>query len=137
MSRFIGGGPAGSTAAALLARAGTRVIVFECEKFPHFHIGESLLPFSMKVFTGLGLHEKFLRAGFIEVFLAPHNVLRLAPAVNAVLGGNVGNSFPIRWRMWLSYFLVWLQRHHPIAPRLTLVPKKEQAAAAVERASVI
>ena len=61
---------------------------------------------------------------FIEVFLAPRNVLGLAPAVNAVLGGNVGNSFPIRWRMWVFYFLVWLQRHHPIAPKLTLAPKK-------------
>src|SRR6266704_3052511 len=66
---------------------------------------------------------------FIEVFLAPRNVLGLAPAVNAVLGGNVGNSFAIRWRMWVFYFLVWLQRHHPIAPRLTLVPKKEEARA--------
>ena len=63
---------------------------------------------------------------FIEVFLAPRNVLGLAPAVNAVLGGNVGNSFAIRWRMRMFYFLVWLQRHHPIAPRLTLVPKKEE-----------
>jgi 2-polyprenyl-6-methoxyphenol hydroxylase-like FAD-dependent oxidoreductase len=143
--------------AALLARAGRRVILFEREKLPRFHIGESLLPFSMKAFTQLGLHEKsgyerainramdiylrFVNAWytkeFIEVFLAPRNVLGLAPAVNAVLGGNVGNSFPIRWRMSLFYFLVWLQRHHPIAPRLTLVPKKEQAAAAVERASVI
>src|SRR6266581_2756190 len=67
---------------------------------------------------------------FIEVFLAPRNVLGLAPAVNAVLGGNVGNSFPIRWRMWVFYFLVWLQRHHPIAPRLTLVSKKEMLAPA-------
>jgi flavin-dependent dehydrogenase len=66
---------------------------------------------------------------FIEVFLAPRNVLGLAPAVNAVLGGNVGNSFPIRWRMWVFYFLVWLQRHHPIAPRLTLIPKKEETSA--------
>src|SRR5207245_3702273 len=63
---IIGGGPAGSTAAALLARAGRRVIVFEREKFPRFHIGESLLPFSMKAFTRLGLHEKFLRAGFMK-----------------------------------------------------------------------
>src|SRR2546423_1326029 len=68
---------------------------------------------------------------FIEVFLAPRNVLGLAPAVNAVLGGNVGNSFPIRWRMWVFYFLVWLQRRFPIAPKLTLVPKKEVAPAAV------
>src|ERR1044071_3092959 len=65
---IIGGGPAGSTAAALLARAARRVIVFEREKFPRFHIGESLLPFSMKTFTRLGLHEKFLRAGFIKKY---------------------------------------------------------------------
>src|SRR6516162_8068300 len=62
----IGGGPAGSTAAALLARGGRHVAVFEREKFPRFHIGESLLPFSMKAFTRLGLHEKFLRAGFMK-----------------------------------------------------------------------
>ncbi len=69
---------------------------------------------------------------FIEVFLSPRNVLGLAPAVNAVLGGNVGNSFPIRWRMWVFYFLVWLQRHHPIVPRLTLVPTKRESRVAIE-----
>ncbi len=74
---------------------------------------------------------------FIEVFLAPRNVLGLAPAVNAVLGGNVGNSFPIRWRMWVFYFLVWLQRHHPIAPKRTLVPKKTEASASAQTAGVM
>ena len=64
----IGGGPAGSVAAALLARAGRRVIVLERDKFPRFHIGESLLPFSMQAFTRLGLHEKFVKAGFMEKF---------------------------------------------------------------------
>src|SRR5437763_16533288 len=65
---IVGGGPAGSTAAALLARAGRRVVVFERDKFPRFHIGESLLPFSMNAFTRLGLHEKFLSAGFIKKY---------------------------------------------------------------------
>ena len=75
---------------------------------------------------------------FIEVFLAPRNVLGLAPAVNAVLGGNVGNSFPIRWRMWVFYFLVWLQRRHPIAPKLTLIPKQvEPASASAQTAGVV
>src|ERR1041385_1731593 len=64
----IGGGPAGSTAAALLARAGRPVIVFEREKFPRFHIGESLLPFTMKAFTRLELHEKFVKAGFLKKY---------------------------------------------------------------------
>jgi FADH2-dependent halogenase len=65
---IIGGGPAGSTAGALLARAGRRVVILERDKFPRFHIGESLLPFSMQAFTRLGLHEKFKRAGFMEKF---------------------------------------------------------------------
>ncbi len=65
---IIGGGPAGSVAGALLARSGRRVIVLERDKFPRFHIGESLLPFSMQAFTRLGLHEKFTRAGFMEKF---------------------------------------------------------------------
>src|ERR1041385_9024894 len=64
---IIGGGPAGSVAAALLAKAGRRVIVLERDKFPRFHIGESLLPFSMETFTRLGIQEK-LRAAFVEKF---------------------------------------------------------------------
>ena len=64
---IIGGGPAGSTAAALLARAGRRVIVFERESFPRFHIGESLLPYSMPTFERLGL-----RATMDRTFLRKH-----------------------------------------------------------------
>jgi FADH2-dependent halogenase len=55
---IIGGGPAGSTAATLLARHGRKVIVLEREKFPRFHIGESLLPYSMNAFERLGVQEK-------------------------------------------------------------------------------
>jgi len=62
---IIGGGPAGSTAATLLARHGRKVIVLEREKFPRFHIGESLLPYSMNAFERLGVQEK-LRAICME-----------------------------------------------------------------------
>src|SRR3977135_159395 len=58
---IIGGGPAGSTAATLPGGAGRRGIVLGREKFPRFHIGESLLPFSTKTFDRLGVREKLDR----------------------------------------------------------------------------
>jgi flavin-dependent dehydrogenase len=61
---------------------------------------------------------------FMEVFLNPTETLQLAPAVNAVLAGNEGGSFAIRWRMWLFYFFVNAQRFFALSPRLSLVPKK-------------
>lgn len=68
---------------------------------------------------------------FVEVFLNPTEMLQLAPAVNAVLAGNEGLSFAIKWRMWLFYFFVRAQRFLAFSPRLSLVPKKQTAAAAV------
>ena len=64
----VGGGPAGSTAATLLAMSGRRVVVLEKEKFPRFHIGESLLPRSMPTFAKMGVLEKIESAGFIKKF---------------------------------------------------------------------
>ena len=65
---IIGGGPAGSCAATLLARAGRCVAVFERDRFPRFHIGESLLPFSMRTFERMGFDQKLEAAGFIRKF---------------------------------------------------------------------
>jgi flavin-dependent dehydrogenase len=59
----IGGGPGGSTAAALLARRGYRVIALEKEHHPRFHIGESLLPMNLPVFERLGVADKVRALG--------------------------------------------------------------------------
>ena len=59
----IGGGPGGSTVATTLSRAGRRVLVVEREKFPRFHVGESLLPFSLPILDRLGVHDKVRAAG--------------------------------------------------------------------------
>ncbi|MDR3447372.1 NAD(P)/FAD-dependent oxidoreductase [Dyella sp.] len=59
----IGGGPAGSTAATLLARRGYRVIALEKERHPRFHIGESLLPMNLPIFERLGVMEKVRALG--------------------------------------------------------------------------
>jgi len=55
----IGGGPAGSTMASLLAMKGHSVTVLEREKFPREHVGESMLPFCYWVFKDLGILEDF------------------------------------------------------------------------------
>ena len=52
---IIGGGPAGASAAAVLAEFGHRVLVLEREKFPRYHIGESLIPFTYGPLERLGL----------------------------------------------------------------------------------
>lgn len=66
---------------------------------------------------------------FIEVITNPVERFQLAPAVNAVLAGNLGGGFAIRWRMELFYLVIFLQRWLPLCPRLPLVPPKNGAAA--------
>src|SRR6267378_4771431 len=65
---IIGAGPAGSTAAALLAEKGHRVLVLEREKFPRYHIGESLLPFTFEPLQRLGLIEKMRQSAFVKKY---------------------------------------------------------------------
>ena len=60
----IGGGPAGSSAAALLATHGHRVLVLEREKFPRYHIGESLIPFTYQPLERLGLIPRLKASHF-------------------------------------------------------------------------
>lgn len=64
----IGGGPAGSTASALLALKGRKVVLLEKEKFPRYHIGESLLPFGYFTMERLGLLEKMKSAHFVKKY---------------------------------------------------------------------
>lgn len=60
----IGGGPAGATAAALLARSGFSVVLAERDQFPRYHIGESLLPSALHFFDIMGAREKIEAYGF-------------------------------------------------------------------------
>jgi len=59
----IGGGPAGSTVSTLIAQRGYRVELFERERFPRFHIGESLIPETYWVL------ERLARAGALPAAL--------------------------------------------------------------------
>jgi FADH2 O2-dependent halogenase len=65
---IVGGGPAGSSMAAYLAKAGIECVVFERSLFPRQHVGESLVPSSTRVFKDLGFLPKMEEAGFPKKF---------------------------------------------------------------------
>ena len=64
----IGGGPAGSTTAALVAEYGHRVLLLEREEFPRFQIGESLMPGTYWSFKRLGLLDKLKKSAFVKKY---------------------------------------------------------------------
>src|SRR6187455_1544739 len=64
----IGGGPAGSTVSTLMAQQGLNVQLFERERFPRFHIGESLIPETYWVLQRLGMLEKMQRSHFVKKY---------------------------------------------------------------------
>src|SRR5437763_14744762 len=64
----IGAGPAGCAAASILQEHGHRVLVLEREKFPRYHVGESLLPFTFYPLQRLGLLEAMRRSVFVKKY---------------------------------------------------------------------
>ena len=66
----IGGGPSGASVATRLAQGGRRVLLLEKERFPRFHIGESLLPCSMPLIEELGAMPRLIAARFLPKYAA-------------------------------------------------------------------
>jgi flavin-dependent dehydrogenase len=64
----VGGGPGGSVASALALQRGFRVLVAEKERFPRFHIGESLLPIGNAILREVGVWPRIESAGFIHKY---------------------------------------------------------------------
>jgi flavin-dependent dehydrogenase len=62
----IGGGPAGSTVSTLMAQQGLEVQLFERERFPRFHIGESLIPETYWGLERLGMLDKMRDSPFVK-----------------------------------------------------------------------
>jgi len=65
---IIGAGPAGTAAAAVLAELGRSVLVLERDRFPRYHVGESLLPFTYYPLRRLGLIEKMRQSPFVKKY---------------------------------------------------------------------
>ena len=106
----IGGGPGGSTAAALLARRGYKVIALEKAHHPRFNIGESLLPMNLPVFERLGVLDKVRALGVFKSgadFEADnergYNTYAFARAI--------GQSPPHAYQVWRQDFDQMLYQH--------------------------
>lgn len=106
----IGGGPAGSTAAALLARRGYRVVALEKAHHPRFHIGESLLPMNLPLFERLGVLDKVRALGVYKRgadFEADNERGYNTFAFDRALG----NSPPHAYQVWRQDFDQMLFEH--------------------------
>ena len=99
----MGGGPAGSTAAALLARLGRKVILLEKAHHPRFHIGESLLPMNLPLFERLGVLDKVQAMGVFKPgadFEADNDIGYNTFAFRRA----IGNSPPHAYQVWRQDF---------------------------------
>lgn len=93
----IGGGPAGSVAASLLAQEGMDVVLLEKEKFPRYHIGESLLLSLLPILGFIGADDKIEKHGFIKKYIAFFYIKQDAKAARIDFGklGKYKNSYQV------------------------------------------
>jgi flavin-dependent dehydrogenase len=94
----VGGGPAGSTIAALLAERGRDVILAEKGRHPRFHIGESLLPANVALFDRLGVRAEVERFGMLKYgaeFVSPDHEHR--PMIDFAEAWD--KSMPYAWQV--------------------------------------
>lgn len=99
----IGGGPGGSTAATLLARKGWTVTLFEKERFPREHVGESLLPASLPLLEDLGVLPAVEAAGFVKKWGATM-VWGVSPEPWSWYFKETNQRFPHAYQVWRPAF---------------------------------
>src|SRR5579859_6248739 len=106
----IGGGPAGSTAATLLARMGRKVILLEKAHHPRFHIGESLLPMNLPVFERLGVLDQVQAMGVFKPG-ADFEADNERGYNSFAFRRAIGNSPPHAYQVWRQDFDKMLFEH--------------------------
>lgn len=95
----IGGGPAGSTAATLLARRGLAVVMLEKDPHPRFHIGESLLPCNLPILRDLGVLDQVREIGVFKPgaeFVSDRGEGRVAFPFRLAIGARDTHAYQVR-----------------------------------------
>src|SRR5438552_9032765 len=109
---IIGAGPAGTAAATILAEHGHRVLVLEREKFPRYHVGESLLPFTFYPLQRLGLLEAMRKSALVKKY----SVQFVSPSGKASQPFYFFNRYDLdtvaqTWQVLRSEFDLMLMEH--------------------------
>lgn len=108
---IIGGGPGGSAAGALLAKAGKKVLILEKETFPRFHVGESLLPYGNDILKELGVWEKIENAGFMPKWGAEFCLGNGSKFQQFWFGNSLGDCYAKTFQVERSKFDQILLQH--------------------------
>lgn len=101
---IVGGGPAGSTAAAVLAGKGRRVVVLEREKFPRYHIGESLLPYGYFTLQRIGVLDRMKASHFTKKYSVQFVTMKGRLSVPFYFFQQLKHEASMTWQVLRSEF---------------------------------
>ena len=108
---IIGGGPGGSSAATFLAQAGKKVLLLEKERFPRFHVGESLLPYNHRIFKEMGVLSKLEAEDFPRKFGAQFHLGNGSKKLELVFRNGCFTREPMAFQVERSRFDHLLLQH--------------------------
>lgn len=101
---IIGGGPAGSAAAAVLGERGRRVAVLEKSKFPRYHVGESLIPYCYYPLQRIGMIEKLKASAFTKKYSAQFVSSNGTASQPFYFFKHMRNEAANTWQVWRDEF---------------------------------
>ena len=101
---ILGGGPAGSAAAAVLAQKGRRVLIVEREEFPRYKVGESLLPYTYFPLERIGMLEKLRASSFVKKYSVQFASMSGRVSVPFYFQGHFDHPASQTWQVERSEF---------------------------------
>jgi flavin-dependent dehydrogenase len=101
---IIGGGPGGSTAGSALAQQGKKVLILEREKFPRFHVGESLIPFGNEELRAIGVWDQLTKSNFVPKLGAEFVLGNSTAGIQIVFGKHLPPHYAQTFQVERSRF---------------------------------